>query len=421
MPRNWNAMTQEEKDAYNLLRRQKYKDMSREDKGDQLQKFKDYHHETRKPNYKAAWKDLSEQEAIDRFFYGYTRWYERIVNDVKTHPPVFKPEAVSIKGREKVLNWNFENEKRTSWRRYVKNTNRFNAPDRGSVDKAVEGAAKRYVRNVCKWLSIYAHHAKFGPYRPGPNTAQEFAKCELWHKILLTLGRNCSICHEPLPFDYACRPVLKNDPMHIIPNKVWALEDMWKNVYEHEIICFKCHFDMRIEMTQWLWTPNCPRFASANRVEARTNWKPRAGLEEAAERWRSLYPSNTEELRRLKPKWLVTSEIRDGKPYSPFFVRRTDSHVYWRSQPRTMTPVHETQSIFFYQQLYPSVNTNSWGLGRAAAYCPQIHCEALLSKDLRDFYRNTPPPGCSPLSEEECEKIYENSFNGMVQKGVLWY
>lgn len=415
MPRNWATMTPEERDAYNLIRRQKYSELTPEAK-DLIRAKNHNDYEGRKSSYGAKLASLDELEAKKLFFRREYARNERQYAQMLETIPIYGPDKWSNLGRERVKREydNFQLTVDRAWGTYI-NPRRFNAKDFNLVDTFTHRCAKRYVRFQQRCTDIYLHWCKFGQFRPGPYTARAFKLCELWQRILILMGRKCAICgtEGDLP-DFFWRPVPKWDPMHIVPNAVWALEKMIEEGLDnHQLICSPCHRDMRLWMAFWLWAPNCPRMHKAARKPVRTDWDdiPTPGPQvETFRQWRKIYPSDDEALRAIKPRWLMTEEVRDGRRRDLVFIRRTDSHVFWRNQPRTQTPVHQAQGVCFYKFLYPEANTDCWGLGHEDEHFYDIHAEGLLSEDFREFLRTHPPGQNTPLSRDDSENIYKKYF-----------
>lgn len=386
MAKRWANMTREEKDAYNLLKRQKYESLPEDEKeaqnllrrqqyqamdpsqrGQRIIQMRKYY-ESHKESWLASLADLPEEEAMLLFFRAQSRKLHQYYFEALNHPAIYGEDDDTRRGMAQLTHMHETWESGwlpQPWKRYV-HQERFNANPRTDADIITERCARREVNFWLRLAKNFKHLKKFGQKYPGRWTAEEFKKCELYCKVLIVLGQTCVNCGKAYPH-FALRPVKKSDPVYVIPNLSWAYERMFtEGILNHEIWCRDCHKNMRIVV-----------FA-----------KTLAGKN----------PGELEYLRELRPRWLKT----DGP-----VIRPSDSYRYWRDQTRHIYFHHHLQIRHLYHALY-----GTGKLGERDTYIATNNY-ALISKDMRDFMRLHPPPGITPpqYSESDVEEIYQKIFS----------
>lgn len=410
MPRNWDKMTPEEQEAYNAKRRERRKALpesertallaarreawaSKEikDKYKRLRKMRDYSL-AHKTDYYTRILSLPKEEALAHFCRYYDQQVERIFKECYGCTPYFWPDDKTEWGNRtlKLHYDHWQNVRKYIWRNwlwkyaFIEQKHIKANPYMLPVDLwkriCIKSAHHKLAWNL-NLLRMAGHACKWGHIKT-PGQVESFAITEAWHMILLKLGRRCAKCGLQRS-DFMWRPVLKADSMSIVPHTLHSLRAMIKNgLDKYELWCGGCHYKRGRDRTI---------------------------------RFRDRTPEQELEIRRTRPQWLATEEIRDGKRWEKRFIWKSDSHTYWRTKARYSNWLHSHQAIYLYKHLYPTADTRGWGHVRTrridlgTKY--EHKCTPFLSKEFREFLRMNPPPGQAPLPSFQADMIYLKIFS----------
>lgn len=421
---DWSKLTPEKKAEINAKRRAKYAlvpeserialNKARRAKDREAWANKDFSEKAKRQRqmrdyslqYKKDWLthicSLPKEEALDAFCKSYYRKFKAMYDWIMTNEPFVKPDRHTAIGKQRAIecfnNWGYTRDYIWDWwlstynnkrgpKTLLRRTDRMDRPGGVWIPTPMFKQwlinCSRYelwwrVRKMEIWLTLY----RWGWYKTRPEV-ERIQLTEAWQMILLKLGRKCVKCNE-LVVDYMWRLILKEGEdfprFHVIPHTLHSLQAVLKDdLSRYELWCFRCHADYRLKNSNWI---------------------------------RDLTPEQVEQVREKRPKWMHTEEIRDGKRWEVHYLRRTDSHNYWRNQPRDCNWTIAIQGIYLYKNLYPTANTENWGPDWKDYGLEYTHRHrAVLSKEFREFLRLNPPPGSTPLNSEQADAIYLKIFS----------